>query len=255
MFTSWSRKLFGWYYVLPPQTRAIVLILGSTFCFTGMHTVIRYAATVDEMHPFEIAFFRNVFGLVVLAPFFWRNGLGVLRTSKFHLHAIRGSIQIFAMLSFFTALSISPMAKVSAMSFSAPLFATLGAVIFLGERIKSRRIMALILGFIGAMIILRPGVVELDTGMLLVLGSSAIWACAMLIIKVLSRTDSSVTITAYQGLFLLPFSFCAAIFVWTWPTATQLVMFAFMGLLGTLGHLAMAQAFKLADTTAISTLR
>jgi drug/metabolite transporter (DMT)-like permease len=251
MFRSRFGIFFGWYDDLPPQPRAIVLILGSTLCFTGMHTVIRYAATVDDMHPFEIAFFRNLFGLLVLAPFFWRHGFGVLRTGKIHLHAIRGIIQIFAMLSFFTALSISPIAKVSAMSFSAPLFATLGAVLFLGERIRGRRITALILGFIGAMIILRPGMVELDTGMLLVLGSSAIWACAMLIIKVLSRTDSSVTITAYQGLFLLPFSFCAAIFVWTWPTPTQLVMFAVMGLFGTLGHLAMAQAFKLADTSAI----
>jgi len=241
-----------WLAQVPPQLRATILIVFSTLCFTGMHTVIRYAATVgDTIHPFEIAFFRNFFGLLVMLPFFWRHGLGVFRTSKFHLHAVRGSIQIFAMLMFFTALSLSPLAKVSAMSFTAPLFATIGAIVFLGERVRARRIVALVAGFVGAMIVLRPGVVEVDLGMLLVLTSSAIWACAMLIIKVLSRTDSSVTITAYQGLFLTPFSFVAALFVWQWPNAEQLLLFAFMGALGTLAHMAMAESFKLADTTAI----
>jgi len=186
-----------------------------------------------------------------MAPFFWRHGLGVLRTTKFHLHAVRGSIQIFAMLMFFTALSLSPLAKVSAMSFTAPLFATIGAIVFLGERVRVRRILALIAGFLGAMVILRPGMVTIDLGMVLVLTSSAIWACAMLIIKVLSRTDSSVTITAYQGLFLTPFSFIAALFVWQWPSPEQLLLFALMGAMGTLAHMAMAESFKLADTTAV----
>jgi drug/metabolite transporter (DMT)-like permease len=251
MITTKLQGMTSWFEAQPEQMRATILILASTLCFTGMHTIIRYSATVDNMHPFELAFFRNVFGLLALAPFFVRHGFAILRTDRFHLHAIRGGMQIFAMLSFFTALSISPLAKVSAMSFSAPLFATLGAVLFLGERIRARRIFALVAGFVGAMIILRPGLAEMDTGMMLVLGSSAIWAVAMLIIKVLSRTDSSVTITAYQSLFLLPFSFAAATLVWLWPTPGQLAMFAGMGLLGTLGHLAMAQAFKWADTTAI----
>jgi drug/metabolite transporter (DMT)-like permease len=237
---------------IPPQMRASLLIILSTLGFTGMHTVIRYASTVgDTIHPFEIAFFRNLFGLIVLAPIFWRSRFGVLRTQKFHLHALRGTIQIFAMLMFFTALSLSPLAKVSAMSFTAPLFATIGAIVFLGERIRMRRIMALLLGFAGALIILQPGVVELDPGMLLVLTSSAIWACAMLIIKVLSRTDSSVTITAYQGIFLTPLSLIAALFVWDWPNWHQLALFALMGVLGTLAHVSMAEAFKLADTTAV----
>lgn len=244
-------SLVRWFNQIPPELRASLLIVFSTLGFTGMHTVIRYASTVDDIHPFEIAFFRNLFGLIVMLPFFWRNGLGVFRTANFPLHALRGSIQIFAMLMFFTALSLSPLAKVAAMSFTAPLFATIGAVLFLGERIHLRRIGALMFGFAGAMIILRPGVIEIDLGMMLVLTSSAIWAMAMLIIKVLSRTDSSITITAYQGLFLTPFSLVAALFVWEWPTWHQLLLFAAMGAMGTVAHMSMAEAFKLADTTAV----
>ena len=236
---------------LHPQVRATALVIFSTLCFTGMHTVIRYASTVGDMHPFEIAFFRNLFGLLALTPVFWRYGFSVLRTDHLKLHVARCSVQVFTMLMFFTALSLSPLAKVSAMSFTAPLFATLGAILILGERVRIRRIVALVLGFVGAMIIIRPGIAEVDLGMLLVLGSSAIWAGSMLVIKVLSRTDSAVTITAYQGLVLTPLSLIAALFVWTWPSWEMLGLFALMGCLGTAAHVAFAESFRLSDATAI----
>ena len=120
---------------LAPQTRAVVLILFSTLCFTAMHAVIRYASTEGQVHPFEVAFFRNFFGLLAVLPFALRGRAAALRTKRLKLHAVRGCMQVFAMLMFFYALSITPLAKVSAVSFTAPLFATLGAVVFLGERV------------------------------------------------------------------------------------------------------------------------
>ncbi len=236
---------------LAPGNRAVVLILFSTLCFTSMHTVIRYASTEGNIHPFEVAFFRNVFGLLVVLPFALRGRAAALRTKRLKLHAIRGFMQVFAMLMFFYALSITPLAKISAVSFTAPLFATLGAIIFLGERVRARRIIALILGFAGAMIIVRPGVIELDLGAILVITSSAIWASAILIIKSLARTESSLTITTYQNIFLIPFTLLAAWFFWTWPSWEYLVMFAIMGLFGSLAHLAFAESLKLAEATAI----
>ena len=152
---------------------------------------------------------------------------------------------------FFYALSITPLAKISAVSFTAPLFATLGAIIFLGERIRARRIFALVLGFTGAMVIVRPGLIELDLGAMLVMTSSSIWACAILIIKSLSRTESSLTITTYQNIFLIPFTLVAALFFWTWPSWQMLGLFAVMGMFGSIAHVAMAEALKLAETTAV----
>lgn len=227
----------------------MLLIVVSTLGFSGMHAIIKH--TASDLHPFEIAFFRNFFGLVVLLPFLVRHGLVVFRTEKLPLHMLRSGIQVCAMLMFFTAVSISPLAKISAMSFTAPLFATIGAVIFLGERLRLRRVTALIVGFIGALIIIRPGLVTLDTGAILVLTSSAIWAGAMLVIKVLSRTDSSLTITAYMGLFMTPLSLIPAVFVWQWPTAEEYAWLLLMGAVGSIAHVAMAQAFKLADATAV----
>ncbi|MBT4043920.1 MAG: DMT family transporter [Rhodospirillaceae bacterium] len=249
--TSLSAAIEGTLGRLPPHIRAIVLILFATLCFTSMHTVIRYATTTGQIHPFEVAFFRNLFGLLAVLPFALRNGGATFRTRRIKLHALRGIMQVFAMLMFFYALSITPLAKISAVSFTAPLFATLGAIIFLGEKVRMRRIVALILGFTGAMIIVRPGFIELDFGAVLVMTSSSIWACAILIIKSLGRTESSLTITTYQNIFLIPFTLVAAMFFWTWPSWQLLGMFAVMGIFGSLAHVAMAESLKLADATAI----
>lgn len=246
---SFILNRFAFYRDIPPTLRAILLIILSTFAFSGMHAIIRYGS--QDVHPFEIAFFRNFFGFVVLFPFFIRNSRGVFATKRLPLHALRGGLQVCAMLMFFTAVSLTPLAKISALSFTAPLFATVGAVIFLGEVIRARRIAALVVGFIGAMLIVRPGIVALDTGAILVIASSAIWAMTMLIIKTMSRTESSLTLTAYMGVFLTPLTLVPALFVWTWPTAEQLALFGLMGAFGTIGHVLMAEAFSQADTTAI----
>lgn len=221
----------------------------TAFGFSSMHAIIRHLA--GELHPFEIAFFRNFFGLLVLTPFFVRHGLGLLRTDNLRWHVARGMLQVCAMLMFFTALSLAPLAQVSALSFTAPLFATLGAALILREQIRGRRIAALVVGFAGAMIILRPGAVPIDLGSLLVLCSSAIWALALLIIKSLSRTDSSATLTAYMGLILTPLSLVPALFFWRWPSTAALAWLIVMGVVGAAAQLSMAQAFKNADVTAV----
>ena len=127
----------------------------------------------------------------------------------------------------------------------------MGAVLVLGEVVRIRRMAALIAGFAGALVIIRPGFAALDPGSLLVLGSSAVWAVVMLLIKLLSRTESSLTMTAYMAVFLTPLSSIAAAFVWHWPSLVDLGWFALMGGLGTLGHLSLAQAFREADATVV----
>lgn len=227
----------------------MLLLLGATIGFASMHAVIRIASS--EQHPFEIAFFRNLFGLVVLSPFLLRHGFGALRTRRLPLHAARGAVHVSAMLMFFTAVPITPLGTVAALSFTAPLFVTVGAVLVLGEVVRIRRIAALAAGFAGALVIIRPGVAALDSGSLLVLGSSAVWAGAMILIKLLSRTESSLTMTAYMAVFLTPLSSIAAAFVWRWPSPEELGWFALMGSLGTVAHLCLAQAFREADAAAV----
>lgn len=235
----------------PSASLGILFMVASTIAFAGMHGGVRYLSVELHLHPFEIAFFRNFFGLLALAPWFLRKGLTPLRTQKLGLHVARALINVVAMLLFFMGLSLTPLAQVQALGFTAPLFATLLAIVVLGEKVFLWRWSALIVGFVGALIIIRPGFRTIDVGSLLVLSSAATWAAAIIIIKMLSRTDSSVTITAYMVLLMTPLSLIPAAFFWQWPNGEQLLWLAFVGVSGTLAQMGMAQSFRMAEATAV----
>ena len=224
----------------------------STIALVSMNTLARHMS--DEFHPFQIAFFRSFFGFLFFMPWFIRYGFEPLRTKMLGWHAARGVANGVCMLMYFMGLSLIPLAKVMALSFSSPLFATIIAFITLGEVIRTRRITALIIGLAGTMIILRPGFVELDLGSMLILGACAAWAGCLVIIKVLARTESSVTITLYSTIFLMPVSLTAAIPYWQWPNIDQLLLLAVMGIAGSIGQTALAQSFREADMTAVMPL-
>jgi drug/metabolite transporter (DMT)-like permease len=204
-----------------------------------------------EIHAFEIAFFRNLFGLLVLLPLVWRAGPASLRTKQFRLHALRGVLNAFAMLSFFYAVAITPLATVAALSFTTPLFATLLAALILAERVGAARAAGLALGFLGALVIIRPGLVAVSLGEVLVVVSSIAWAAALVDIKILGRTETSVTITVYAACFLTPITFLAALPFWTAVSFEQLVLLIAIGVFGSLTQLAVAQALREADASQV----
>ena len=235
--------------VIPAPLRGVFFMLVSTVLFTGMQVTVRQVS--EELHPFEIAFFRNFFGLLVVSPLLFRFGFGALQTPKLKLHALRGALQTAGMMLFFTALTLAPLAQTVSLSFTAPLFTTILAIVVLRERAGWRRWAALIAGFVGAWIVIRPGLAVVNTGALLVILSSCVWAGSMIIIKILSRTESSLTITLYMGLFMAPLSLIPALFVWQWPGGQALMFLMLVGAFGGVGHLALAQAFKESDATAV----
>lgn len=232
-----------------PVMRGIVLMCLSTVAFSIMHGLVRFVSEV--LPPFQIAFFRNVFGLAFLLPLLMRSRFAILRTKQIGLHALRGVINMAAMLMFFTALSISPIAKVTALGFTAPIFMAILAVLVLGERFRIYRWSAIFLGFVGMLIILRPGLVAIDTGALLVTGSAALWAVAMIIIKIQSRTESSLTIVAYMGIFLGVFSIAPALWVWQPFGLKTLGLMVLIGLFGSIAQMAISQSLKETDPTAL----
>tara|TARA_B100001063_G_C16616834_1_gene478591 strand:- start:53 stop:907 length:855 start_codon:yes stop_codon:yes gene_type:complete len=229
--------------------RGIVLMCLSTISFSIMHGLVRFVSEV--LPPFQIAFFRNIFGLAFLLPLLMRSRFAILRTKQIGLHALRGVINMAAMLMFFTALAISPIAKVTALGFTAPIFMAILAVLVLGERFRIYRWSAIFLGFVGMLIILRPGLVAIDTGALLVIGSAVLWAIAMIIIKIQSRTESSLTIVAYMGIFLGVFSIGPAVWVWQ-PFGLQTLGFmVLIGLFGSIAQMAISGSLKETDSTAL----
>ena len=233
----------------PSTVRGLGYMLVSTLAFATLHAIIRHLA--QGMHPFEIAFFRFLFGFLVLAPVFLRHGFAPLRTRRLGLHLVRGGVQTTQALLSFLALGLAPLAKVAAVQFSAPLFAAVAALLFLGEGIRLRRVAALLIGFAGTWIIIRPGMGEVDTGAVVALFGSVAIALTMILIKVLARTESSLNITLYSSLFTTPLTFIAALFYWQTPTLEQLAWLVLLGTLGSLAHFTLAQACKEADMTAI----
>jgi drug/metabolite transporter (DMT)-like permease len=235
--------------VVNSPIRGITLMFISTFFFAAMHAVIRHLTEV--MHPFEAAFFRNAFGLIFVIPWFLRYGLQPLRTSHLRLHVFRSLVNVVAMLAFFYAVSITPLAEVTALGFAAPIFATVLAALVLGEVVRLRRWTAVIVGFMGTLIILRPGFAEIGTGQLLVMMSTVFWAVALLLIKTVSRYDSSITIITYMSLLQLPLSLFAALFFWTWPGIEVLPWLVALGLLGGGAQWLMTEALRVADTSVV----
>jgi drug/metabolite transporter (DMT)-like permease len=232
--------------------RGVALMFVSTFFFAAMHAVIRYLT--ETLHPFEVAFFRNFFGLIFVIPWFVRFGLQPLRTSHLKLHIYRSLVNVVAMFSFFYAVSITPLAEVTALGFAAPIFATVLAALFLGEVVRLRRWTAVIVGFIGTLIILRPGFNEIGLGQFLVLNSTVFWAVALLLIKQVGRYDSSITIITYMSLLQLPLSLLPALFVWTWPPPDLWFWLLAIGLLGGGAQWLMTESLRVADTSVVMPL-
>jgi drug/metabolite transporter (DMT)-like permease len=227
---------------------ALIMVL-VTLVTTTMHTIIRMMT--HDLPPFEVAFFRNLFGLVVMMPIVLRSGLDVVRTARLPLHMIRTGFQFVSMTAFFYGLSMVPLAKASALSFTSPLFATIFAILLLGERIRARRVTALVLGFVGMLVIVRPDGAMIDTGSLLIIMSAATLAGMLIAIKKLSATESNVTITVIGSTMMTTISVVPAILVWVWPTPEQVMWMFAIGALGSLAHMLVAQAMRRADASEV----
>ena len=233
----------------PSAARGMILVLIAAAAASVMNVCVRHVAA--EMHPFEAAFFRSLFGLLLLLPLPLRQGLRHLRTARPGLHVIRGTIQAAVVLLTFTGLSMVPVAKVTALQFTMPLFAALMAIVFLGEPAHMRRMVALMVGFLGALIIVRPGFVPLDVGSVLVLLAAAGVATLVIIVKMLGRTDSSLTITLYMGIFTTPLTLLFAVPVWRDPSLAELGWLVVIGALTIVVNICFAQAVKEADATTL----
>ena len=228
----------------------IALIVGATLVMILQHSLVK--ALAAEMSILEIVFFRTATAGKIARPERNIHGRKNNRTERIGLHILRATFQTFSAFGFFLGLAIVHLATVTALHFTTPIFAVLIGILILGERVSVRRWSAIFAGFVGTMLILRPGVSTVGYGELLVLGSAVAWACAIFVIKVLSRTDTSVTITAYMYVLMTPATLIAASFDWTWPTLEQYGWLVAIGLTGALGHVLTAEALKHGDTHVIT---
>tara|TARA_B100001115_G_scaffold76889_1_gene56606 strand:- start:8 stop:676 length:669 start_codon:yes stop_codon:yes gene_type:complete len=154
-----------------------------------------------------------------------------------------------AMLLYFSTLVMLPIEKVTAISFVVPLIVTILAVFFLGEKIYIYRTLALILGFSGMLIILRPGFIDISVGVYMALFSSFLWSVVIIITKKISKDDSAITILSYQSVFMSIFCFFVVLFFWETPSIKTITYLILSAVSGTILHLSLNHAYKLVDVS------
>ena len=242
------KKENNFFTFLSPSVLAVLFMILSGFFATTMHCLIRFAT--EDHHPFEVAFFRTIFVLIIFLPLVARNGITSLKSNNVKLQTFRAIVGSVAMLCMFYGLSITELAKATALMFTVPIFATILAILFLKEIVGIRRWIAMLVGFAGALIVLRPDI-ELGFGPLLILCASLMWSSSMLMAKTLTKTDTISSITFWQAAGLIPATFILAIQVWEWPSLSQLFMFLMIAIAGTLVHWFLNEALKRAEISAL----
>ena len=227
----------------------IPLIILSVFFSAAMSVLIKLAQ--QDTNVFTAAFLRSFFGVMVISPIFIKTKLNVFKTSHLKVHFLRVLINYPSMLLFFYGINFITIEKANSLTFIVPFIATILAVIFLKEKIYVYRIFALVLGFIGMLIIIRPGMIEVSYGVYMILISSFLWAVMIIITKILSKDESAITILSYQYLLMFVISFVFALFNWQTPTQETVFYLFLAGLSGTIFHLTLYQAYKLVDVSLV----
>ncbi len=227
---------------------AWMALAGLLFCL--LNAVARRLA--QDLDPFQTQFLRYLAGLLVLLPFILRTGLAAWRPHDLRGQAWRGVVHTAGLLLWFWALPHVPLADMTAIGFTGPIFIMAGAVLFLGEPVVRARWVAAGIGFAGVVVVVAPQFTGAGEGFwsLVMLASAPLFAASFLITKALTRRDRPEVIVAWQAITVAVFTLPFALPGWTWPSAEQYGWFLLTGLLGSAGHWCLTEAFRIADMSA-----
>tara|TARA_B100000315_G_C14582467_1_gene591236 strand:- start:1715 stop:2587 length:873 start_codon:yes stop_codon:yes gene_type:complete len=201
----------------------------------------------QELHPFFLNFIRAFIMVMMLLPWILRRGIRGIRTSRPGLQFINGFFFALALSAWFWALPRIPLDLITAVGFTAQTFAVLGAILFLGEKSEPWRWGALLVGIIGALIIVRPGIAEMSPGVLAILISAICFAVSRLIVKVITRTEVPESIVFWQAFWTAVVAFPVALFFWQLPNWEQTAWIVALSIVTIMNHFCMTWSVKLAD--------
>ena len=230
-------------------TKAVLLIVTSAFFFATGHAGAKYLTA--DLHPFVIAFWRNLFALLPFLPWIARKGLRSMYTHRLGFHFLRALANAASMIFWFLALSMMALADATALSMVGPLFAMMFAGLFLRERIEAQRWWALAFGMAGALVIIRPGFEAVGLGAILVLLRGIAQGINKVMAKSLTRTEDSGVIVAYLLILATPITLVPALFVWQWPTVPDLAVLVGMGAVGAIANICMIRAYAMVDVSVV----
>lgn len=238
-----------WMRGLPAPLEGIVWMAGAAVCW-ALNTILIRPISL-ELPPIELLFLRCLMSALLFVPFIWKVGLAGMRMGRPKLYFLRASMMFVSMLMWIYAVKYMPVADAVALGFTAPLFATMLAAFVLKEKVGIRRWSAVFLGFVGALVIIRPGLTVFNPAAFFVLVNAATWAGAIILSRVLTRSESPTVIVGYMFIILTPMTFVPAMFVWQTPTTEALLLTLALSSTGTLGHIAASRALAVADTSVV----
>ena len=225
--------------------KAILLTISASFFAVLMEALIR-AAQYDS-NVYTIGFLRFFFGLLIIFPYLVKNKFTTYKTRNIKFYIVRGLFNIPVMILGFGALVYIPFEQFKAMNFLSPIIVVLLSFLIFREKIYQYRILALIIGFLGTLIIIRPGYVEFNIGTIMVLVSLTFWSFIIILSKYVSKDDSPITMVSYQYTLMTFFALPLAIYFWETPSVYS-ILYVFIGAIsGTILHLCLGLAYKYAD--------
>jgi drug/metabolite transporter (DMT)-like permease len=233
---------------LPVALRGALWMVGALLSFSLMAISVR--ELLHAMGSFEILFLRSFMSLVFLL-FLLPGHLASLRTRHFGLHVLRNAFHFGGQYAWVYAISILPLATVFAIEFTMPVWATVLAMVFLGERLNQGRVVMLVLGIAGVIVMLRPGVAVIQPAALVMLLGAFAYASTMIATKRLSGYDSAFAILFYMAVIQLPFALVPALPHWVWPGVRDLPWVIALGVVGLSAHYCMTRAFRIADAMVV----
>ena len=225
--------------------KAVLLTISASFFAVLMEALIK-AAQYDS-NVYTIGFLRFFFGFLIILPYVVTKKFNTYKTKNLKFYIVRGAFNIPVMILGFGALVYVPLEQFKAMHFLSPIIVVLLSFVIFREQIYRFRIFALIIGFLGTLIIVRPGYVDFNIGTIMILVSLTFWSFIIILSKFVSKDDSPITMVTYQYTLMTIFAFPLAIYFWQMPSLISILLVFIAAASGTILHLCLGLAYKYAD--------
>ncbi len=233
----------------PHYLAGALWMIASGLLFVAVYISVRFLSS--DMPAVQAAFMRYCFGLLFVLPVLMKIQWRTISREGFKLYFYRGLVHGMAVILWFYAMARIPIAEVTAIGYTTPIYTALGAILIFKEKVQSRRIAAIVIGFVGMLIILRPGLVEIQSGALAQFFAAMCFAASFLFTKKLTKTESSSNILAILTLFCTVVLLPGALIEWQTPTLVEMLGLALVAVFATAGHYAITKSISKAPLTAI----
>ena len=230
-------------------TKAALWMVGALASFTTMGICGRELA--GELTTFQILFWRSVVGVLIIGFLVSRAGPGTLKTSSMKIHGLRNIAHFGGQFGWFYAIGVIPLVEAFSLEFTVPILTALMASVFLGERLTPARIIAILFGFLGVLVILRPGVVSISLGSVAALGAALGYATSGTATRFLAQRDTALSILFFMTVMQLPMGFFPALYDWKWPEPHTWPWLVLVGITAMTAHFTLARALRLVEAALV----